>query len=109
MKHYASWILIGCIAMLGLAPAMAQDDKPQPGGVLNWFDYADPARLDLHTESPLGVSQAIVGIYSGLVQWGPEAENAKKVSPDLAEKWEASEDGTSYTFTLRKGREMARW
>ncbi len=103
MKHYASWILIGCIAMLGLAPAMAQDDKPQPGGVLNWFDYADPARLDLHTESPLGVSQAIVGIYSGLVQWGPEAENAKKVSPDLAEKWEASEDGTSYTFTLRKG------
>ncbi len=44
-----------------------------------------------------------MGVYSGLVQWGPEAENAKKVSPDLAEKWDVSEDGTSYTFSLRQG------
>ncbi len=55
----------------GLGTALGQG-TPQRGGVFNWFEYADPARLDIHTESPLSVSQAIVGIYSGLVQWGPD-------------------------------------
>ena len=84
----------------GLGTALGQG-TPQRGGVFNWFEYADPARLDIHTESPLSVSQAIVGIYSGLVQWGPE--KSLKVSPDLAKSWEASPDGTSYTFHLRRG------
>ena len=85
---------------LGLGTALGQG-TPQRGGVFNWFEYADPARLDIHTESPLSVSQAIVGIYSGLLQWGPE--KSLKVSPDLAKSWEASPDGTSYTFHLRRG------
>lgn len=55
MRTYKVWIWISCIAVLGLAPAMAQD-TPQPGGIFQWFDYADPAWLDLHTESPLNVS-----------------------------------------------------
>ncbi len=96
-----SWILVVSLVVgLGLGSAFAED-TPKRGGILNWFDYADPARLDLHTESPLSVSQAIVGIYSGLVQWGPE--KAREVSPDLAERWEVSDDGTAYTFHLHKG------
>jgi peptide/nickel transport system substrate-binding protein len=85
---------------LGLGSAQGQG-TPKRGGVMQWFDYADPARLDLHTESPLGVSQAIVGIYSGLVQWGPT--EPMKVSPDLAASWEANAAGDAYTFHLRRG------
>ncbi len=102
MRHRRWIILLSVIVVLGvqLQPATGAD-KPRYGGVLHWFDYADPARLDLHTESPLNVSQAIVGIYSGLLQWGPT--EPKKVSPDLAESWEASPDGATYTFHLRRG------
>jgi ABC-type oligopeptide transport system substrate-binding subunit len=54
------------LLLLALSLALAQS-TPKRGGTFLWFDYADPARLDLHTGSPLNVSQAIVGIYSGLV------------------------------------------
>ena len=28
----------------------AAQDKPRSGGILTWFDYGDPGRLDVHTE-----------------------------------------------------------
>ena len=56
---------------LTAAPARAQD-KPRYGGVLNWFDYGDPGRLDVHAESPLVVQQATAGVYSGLLHYDPD-------------------------------------
>jgi ABC-type transport system substrate-binding protein len=38
-------------------------------------------------------------VYEGLVKWGEDS----KVQPNLAEKWEVSPDGRTYTFHLRKG------
>jgi len=53
----------------GYVPAQEQ---PRYGGVLTWLEYADPGRLDFHSESPLSVLQAVAGIYSGLLQYGPD-------------------------------------
>ncbi|GIX47855.1 MAG: peptide ABC transporter substrate-binding protein [Candidatus Tectimicrobiota bacterium] len=88
------------VALLGGLPARAAE-QPRYGGIVTWFDYADPARLDVHTESPLGVQQATAGVYSGLLQYDPE--NPSQIIADLAERWEASADGTVYTFHLRRG------
>ncbi len=93
------------VAVLGLgvlygASALAED-KPRYGGVLTWFDYGDPGRLDVHAESPLVVQQATAGIWSGLVQWDPD--DPTKIAPDLAERWTATPDHRTYTFHLRKG------
>jgi peptide/nickel transport system substrate-binding protein len=63
--------------------------------------YADPGRLDVHTETPLGVQQATAGIYSGLLQFSPDDPN--EIVPDLAVSYEASGDGKTYTFKLREG------
>lgn len=38
--------------------------------------------------------------YEGLVRWGPEG---KKILPNVARKWEVSEDGKVFTFWLREG------
>ncbi|WP_144241329.1 peptide ABC transporter substrate-binding protein [Fimbriimonas ginsengisoli] len=38
-------------------------------------------------------------VYEGLVKWGEDS----KVTPNLAEKWDVSKDGMTYTFHLRKG------
>ena len=87
------------VAALGAAPAPAQD-KPRTGGILNWFNYGDPGRLDVHTESPLVVQQATAGIYSGLLHHEPDEPG--KLVGDLAERWTVSPDGKTYIFHLRK-------
>jgi peptide/nickel transport system substrate-binding protein len=89
-------------AALALAAgAAAAQDKPRHGGILNWFDYGDPGRLDVHAESPLVVQQATAGVYSGVIHYDPD--DPSKIAPDLAERWTVSPDGKSYTFQLRKG------
>jgi peptide/nickel transport system substrate-binding protein len=92
----ALFLLVG----LFVAGATAQE-KPRYGGILNWYDYADPGRLDIHSESPLAVQQAVAGIYSGLLHYDPD--DPTKITGDLAERWTVSPDGKTYTFHLRKG------
>ncbi len=93
--------LVATLAISAGPPLARAAETPRYGGIVNWHDYADPARLDIHTEGPLSVQQTIAGIYSGLLQFDP-SENTQIVS-DLAERWEVSADGKAYTFHLRKG------
>jgi peptide/nickel transport system substrate-binding protein len=93
--------VIACVLVLASMSTASADEQPRRGGIFNWFVYADPARLDVHTESPLSVQQAVAGVYSGLLQYDPEEPT--KIAADLAERWEVSPDGTVYTFFLRKG------
>ena len=94
---------LAVLALLVLAMASLADaqERPRPGGILNWYVYADPGRLDIHTESPLSVQQAIAGLHSGLLHHDPD--DPQKITGDLAERWTASPDGKVYTFHLRKG------
>ena len=96
-------VAIAVVALLvGLSAAsFGQRGQPRFGGILNWFDYGDPARLDVHAESPLVVQQATAGVYSGLLHKDPD--DPTKIAPDLAERFTASADGRTYTFHLRKG------
>ena len=61
-------LAIAMLAAVGGVDALAQE-KPRYGGILSWFDYGDPGRLDVHAESPLVVQQATAGVYSGLVHY----------------------------------------
>src|SRR5437867_4846109 len=54
-----SALALACVIVLEAAGAAAQE-KPRYGGVLTWFDYGDPGRLDVHAESPL-----VVGLQAG--------------------------------------------
>ena len=71
------------------------------GGIVNWFVYGDPGRLDVQTETPLAVQQVTAGIWSGLLQYSPD--DPSKIVPDLAVSYDVSGDGKAYTFKLREG------
>ena len=47
----------------------------------------------------------VAPVYSGLVQYDPLDHSGipNKIIPDLAEKWDISQDGMVYTFHLRSG------
>jgi len=87
--------------LVAMAAGATAQEKPRSGGILNWYVYGDPGRLDIHLESPLSVQQATAGIYSGLLHRDPD--DPAKITGDLAERWTISPDGKTYTFHLRKG------
>ena len=60
---------------------------------------AEPRTLDPALVEDSVSAEYVVEIFSGLVTLDQEL----KVVPDLAERWEVSRDGTTYTFFLRDG------
>ena len=63
---------------------------------------SDPKTLDALATSRSADSEAIVNTYDGLVEY----DNENEIKPALAESWEVSEDGKTYTFHIRQG---AKW
>ena len=60
---------------------------------------SDPKTWDVLGTSRAADSEAIVNTYDGLVEY--DSENVMK--PALAESWEVSADGLTYTFKIRQG------
>lgn len=82
--------------LLVLTVAFAQ---PQPGGVLRAGMQTDPVGLDPHTTSATSSRNMLENVYDTLVMFDSEG----RIIPGLAESWEASEDGLTWTFRLREG------
>jgi peptide/nickel transport system substrate-binding protein len=73
--------------------------EPVPGGVLNVSISAEPGCLDGHGIS--ATQQQFLGrlIYDNVVTLDDDGD----VAPYLAESWDISEDGKTYTFHLKEG------
>ena len=73
---------------------------PAPkGGTLTYGLLFSPSGMDPHVHSSWDLGVAVSNVYDPLVY---EDENGE-LQPGLAESWEISPDGKSYTFTLRQG------
>src|SRR5687768_3158032 len=75
------------------------DSAPQRNALVDSRDTYDPRSLDpaLSTDVPTG--RAVAYVFDGLTRFTPEA----RVEPGLAERWDISRDGLTYTFHLRRG------
>jgi peptide/nickel transport system substrate-binding protein len=72
---------------------------PKRGGTLVVAMTDEAASLEPHRQNALARQQRTQNIYSYLVQYDKDL----RPQPDLAESWEISPDGKTYTFSLRKG------
>ena len=80
------------------APApSASEETTAEGGVFRRL-WADPPTLDPHLTSDTTSSGVVVEIFSGLVALDSEL----RLVPDVAERWEVSDDGKTYTFYIRE-------
>src|SRR5437016_8962371 len=101
------WRAFGLALVITLGLALTFDAAPADAArkkVLN-FASKEPDTLDPHG-STLGQSQAIARfMFRGLTRFA--IKNGKvttaEVEPDLAESWTVSDDGTIWTFKLRRG------
>ena len=75
------------------------ESAPQRRSIVDSRDTYDPRSLDpaLSTDVPTG--RAVSYVFDGLTRFTPDA----RVEPGLAERWDISPNGLTYTFHLRPG------
>ena len=91
----ASGLTLSSLAAAISAPAMAETLDLGVTGELASFDTSQ-------ISGGVWESQILMDVYEGLVKNAPDGE----ILPGMAADWEVSEDGKTYTFSLR---EDARW
>jgi peptide/nickel transport system substrate-binding protein len=110
-KFWRSLLLLGVLVFtLGIAGCGGDDDdgggaattatEPAAGGTLVFGTAADPVVLDGALVSDGESLRVIDQIYESLVSLKP---GTTELEPGLAESWEISDDGLTYTFALRSG------
>jgi oligopeptide transport system substrate-binding protein len=80
----------------GFSDRTANGSKP---GVFRYALPTTPTTLDPSKVQDGDTLDIIQQEFESLVMWGED----NRVKPNLAEKWEISPDGTTYTFHLKKG------
>lgn len=98
-KFRASATRAAALMMLASAGACGGSGGPSRHALIDSRDTYDPRSLDpaLSTDVPTG--RAVAYLYDGLTRFDPDAA----VKPSLAERWDVTPDGLTYTFHLRQG------
>src|SRR5262245_54121826 len=108
------WLIAGAVVLIAIIVIVVvatggSDDNDKAattspaaagGGTLVTAALASPDPLDPHINSPTYARAVRTNVYDPLVRYKPGSVD---IEPALATKWEASSDGLTYTFTLRKG------
>ncbi len=96
-----SAILLSFAAMLAAAGGALAAETPKTGGLLKFAVSAEPPNYDCHANSSFAFIHPVRPHYSTLLKF--DAEKYPAIKGDLAESWNVSKDGLTYTFKLRKG------
>jgi ABC-type transport system substrate-binding protein len=80
----------------------APEPNPKRGGVARLGGFGDPAHFDLDQSPSIVNLWPQAPMYDNLVRFNP-LDGGRTIIPDLAERWVVSPDGSSYTFSLRRG------
>ena len=79
--------------------ATAQSGELPNGNSVTVGIAQDLSNLDPQLAATAGIREVLFNIFEGLVKAGPDGS----VIPAIASDYKLSEDGTTYTFTLREG------
>jgi peptide/nickel transport system substrate-binding protein len=80
--------------------AAAAQEEPQAGGRVVMTLYTDVFSFDPTVPTDNPSIWTMLNVYDQLTRVAPES---REVEPGLAESWETSEDGLTWTFALREG------
>src|SRR5262252_430337 len=92
--------LLLAAVFVSTAPPRAGEQAPLGQAVMAWHVTIAPSWFDPSTAPPqITPFGMLYAIHDALVRPYP----GQKMGPSLAEKWQESEDGRTYEFTLRDG------
>jgi oligopeptide transport system substrate-binding protein len=90
-----SLLLVGC----GGGSEGTRVDVGNRDGVLHFGNGTEPAAMDPHIVTGVPEHHVITALFEGLVTLNPDTLEAE---PGVAESWDISADGITYTFNLRE-------
>jgi peptide/nickel transport system substrate-binding protein len=91
--------ILGVLVGPPLVPhAGPKNDGRPDGGTLGYGEYGRPSTLDPITSNEMVSLRIAELVFNGLVG----IDEKQEIVPELAERWEVSPDGRTYTFSLRK-------
>jgi peptide/nickel transport system substrate-binding protein len=99
MKGLRAALLGTAIAVAGATAVQAQSGQTLRVGMA----AQDVGRLDPHFAVSTIDRVVVAWMFNGLVRFKPGSIDPAEIEPDLAERWESSADGRTWTFHLRRG------
>lgn len=90
--------IVGSSMLYSIAPALAQS-SPVSGGTLIWGHSETTQNLDMHQTGTASTGRLLQNVHSSIVT----VDKDLNVIPNLAESFDQSDDGLTYTFKLRPG------
>lgn len=99
MKRIAIVFVVLTVVALGVSLMFVQAQDAQEGGTLRVAFQNEWAGLDAHIVSSYSSYQVLNNVLEGLTFYDDDLN----LVPALAESWEQSEDGLTWTFNLREG------
>ena len=100
--RYPTAALAAALAASLAASLPAEAQTPKRGGTLQFAVVAELPTSDCHAATTFAMVHPVAPQYSTLLKIVGPHDNSR-VEGDLAESWEASKDGLTYTFKLRQG------
>ncbi len=89
--------------LAGLAGVLLASAAHAAGDTLNvGIATADAGTLDPHVATTTPDKGLLHWMYNGLVRIKPGQSSPEFIEPDIAESWETSDDGLTWTFKLRE-------
>jgi peptide/nickel transport system substrate-binding protein len=102
MRRWPGMVFLAVLAIFFLSFTASAQEKLADKQVLTVaYDAGDAQSLDPHRAATTVDRSTLDMIFNGLVRY--PLGNQVGIEPDLAESWKLSDDGKTYTFTLRKG------
>ena len=101
-RTLAALVVAGALALAGCSGSDQQNSAAEPvdGGTITVAIDSDPgSQFDVHVSAADIAALVLRNVFDSLVVQDPDGS----FKPWLADKWEISPDGLTYTFTLKQG------
>jgi len=96
VKRYFTLLAAVSLLVVSLSTACSPSSQPSGGSIVYGLTLT-PSGIDPHIDASSELGIPLTSVYDPLVWLTPEGEFV----PGLAERWEVSDDGLTYTFHLR--------
>lgn len=101
MKKLFALIMTLCL-VLSLAACGGGEAATGGDGVVDVCFASEPATIDPALNSAVDGAIMLQHAFEGLVKWVNDGEGNAVLAPGMAESWDVSEDGLTWTFHIRE-------